>query len=209
MFEAIIGGIVAIILSMIANFLTPFFQDFFNIKPPKVPSVPDSPIAEPEPLNVDEWRRKNREKLNTVLGKVYFYGFSYFAMYMAFYVPIALNGGLLHPIVNLAESKLGIEYIINEDNISMICAIFGILAYAPFWKLSQFIASLISSIVVRFTFVNEVKYLAFTVLSMVFWSFFIAGNVSWVLSIEAEWFDSIKLSLLLCVMVFFAGLAKK
>jgi hypothetical protein len=209
MFEAIIGGIVAIILSMIANFLTPFFQDFFNIKPPKVPSVADTPIAEPEPLNVDEWRRKNREKLNTVLGKVYFYGFSYFAMYMAFYVPIALNGGLLHPIVNLAESKLGIEYIINEDNISMICAIFGILAYAPFWKLSQYIASLISSIVVRFTFVNEVKYLAFTVLSMVFWSFFIAGNVSWVLSIEAEWFDSIKLSLLLCVMVFFAGLAKK
>ncbi len=33
--EAILGGIVAIILSMIANVLTPFFQDLFKIKPIK------------------------------------------------------------------------------------------------------------------------------------------------------------------------------
>jgi hypothetical protein len=62
---------------------------------------------------------------------------------------------------------------------------------------------------VRFTFVNEVKYLAFTVLAMVFWAFFVAGNVSWVLSLEAEWFDSVKLSLILWFLLFLSALANK
>lgn len=209
MLEAILGGIVAIILSMIANVLTPFFQDFFKIKPVTAPDVPEQEIPEPDPTNVEEWRAQNRAKLESVVGKVYFYGFSYFAMYMAFFIPISLNGGLVNPAVNLIDSKLAIDYVINSDNLSTICAIFGVLAYAPFWKISQFIASFVSSIVVRFTFVNEVKYLAFTVLAMVFWSFFIAGNVSWVLNANADWFDSIKLSLMLWFLLFFAALANK
>ncbi|MDO6564229.1 hypothetical protein Q4488_12615 [Amphritea sp. 1_MG-2023] len=209
MMEAIIGSVVAIILSMIANVLTPFFQDFFKIKPVTVPDVPEQEIQEPEPSNVEEWRAQNRAKLEAVVGKVYFYGFSYFAMYMAFFISISLNGGLVNPTINLIDSKLAIDYVINKDNLSTICAIFGVLAYAPFWKVSQFIASFISSIVVRFTFVNEVKYLAFTVLAMVFWSFFIAGNVSWVLNVDAGWFDSIKLSLILWFLLFFSALANK
>ncbi|BBI98467.1 hypothetical protein FGKAn22_01600 [Ferrigenium kumadai] len=209
MIEAILGGIVAIILSMIANVLTPLFQDFFKIKPVTVPDIPEQQIPEPEPSNVEEWRAQNRAKLEAVVGKVYFYGFSYFAMYMAFFIPLSLNGGLINPTVNLIDSKLAIDYVINEGNLSTICAIFGVLAYGPFWKLSQLIASFISAIVVRFTFVNEVKYLAFTVLAMVFWAFFIAGNVSWVLNADAGWFDSIKLSLILWFLLFFSALANK
>ena len=209
MLEAILGGIVAIVLSMIANVLTPFFKDFFKIKPVTVPDTPEQEMPEPEPSNVEEWRAQNRAKLEAVVGKAYFYGFSYFAMYMAFFVPISLNGGLVNPTVNLIDSKLAIDYVISNENLSTICAIFGVLAYAPFWKVSQLIASLVSSIVVRFTFVNEVKYLAFTVLAMVFWSFFIAGNVSWALNANAGWFDSIKLSLMLCFLLFFAALVNK
>tara|TARA_Y100000588_G_scaffold385623_1_gene479374 strand:+ start:716 stop:1351 length:636 start_codon:yes stop_codon:yes gene_type:complete len=210
MFEAIVGGIVAIILSMIANVLTPFFQDFFKTKPvATVPEIPDQPMPEPEPANIEEWRAKNRAKLEAVVGKVYFYGSSYFAMYMAFYIPIALNGGLLNPTVNLTESRLAIDYVINKENLSTICAIFGVLAYAPCWKFSQLIANFVSSIVVKFTFVNEVKYLAFTVLAMVFWSFFIAGNVSWVLNAEAGWFDSVKMSLILWLLLFLSALSNK
>lgn len=209
MIEAIIGGVVAIILSMIANVLTPFFQYFFKFKLVTVPDAPEHEIQDLESSNVEEWRAQNRAKLEAVVGKVYFYAFSYFAMYMAFFIPISLNGGLVNPTVNLIDSKLAIDYIINKDNLSTICAIFGVLAYAPFWKVSQFIASFISSIVVRFTFVNEVKYLAFTVLAMVFWSFFISGNVSWVLNTNAGWFDSIKLSLILWFLLFFSALANK
>jgi len=187
MIEAILGGIVAIILSMIANVLTPVFQNFFKIKPVTVPDIPEQQIPEP----------------------VYFYGFSYFAMYMAFFIPLSLNGGLVNPTVNLIDSKLAIDYGINQDNLSTICAIFGVFAYGPFWKLSQLIASFIGIIVVRFAFVNEVKYLAFTVLAMVFWAFFIAGNVSWVLNADAGWFDSIKLSLILWFLMFFSALANK
>lgn len=209
MLEAILGGMVAIILSMIANVLTPFFQDFFKIKPVTVPDIPEQEIPEPDSSNVEEWRAQNRAKLEAVIGKVYFYGFSYFAMYMAFFVPISFNGGIVNPTVNLIDSKLAIDYVINNDNLSTICAIFGVLTYTPFWKVSQFIASFVSSIVVRFTFVNEVKYLAFTVLAMVFWSFFIAGNVSWVLNANAGWFDSIKFSLMLWFLLFFSALANK
>lgn len=209
MFEAIIGGVVAIVLSMVANILTPFFQSFFKIEPPALPDISEQPIQEPEPSNIDDWRAQNRAKLETVVGKVYFYGFSYFAMYMAFYIPFMLNGGLIHPTVNIAESKLAIDFIVDENNLSTICAVFGVLAYFPFWKLSQFIASVVSSILVRYTFVNEVKYLAFTVLAMIFWAFFIAGNVSWVLNTQASWFDSVKLSLLLWVLLFFSAFASK
>lgn len=211
MLEAILGGIVAIILSMLANILTPIFQDFFKIKHSTISDIHENsiPEPEPEPSNVEEWRAKNRAKLDAVVGKVYFYAFSYFTMYMAFYLPIILNGGLLHPVVNLIDSRLAIDYIINENNLSTVSAIFGVLAYGPFWKLSQFIASFISSIIIRFMSVNEVKYLALTVLAMVFWAFFIAGNVSWVLNPKVEWFDSIKLSLILWLLLFFSALANK
>jgi len=209
MIEAILGGVVAIILSIIANVLTPFFQDLFKTKPVTVPDIPEQQIPDPDPSNVEEWRAQNRAKLEAVVGKVYFYGFSYFAMYMAFFIPLSLNGGIVNPTVNLIDSKLAIDYVINQDNISAICAIFGVLAYGPFWKLSQLIANLVSSVVVRFTFVNEVKYLAFTVLAMVFWAFFIAGNVSWVLNADVGWFDSIKFSLFLWFLLFFSALANK
>ncbi|WP_226646917.1 hypothetical protein [Microbulbifer variabilis] len=209
MIEAILGGVVAIILSMIANVLTPFFQGLFKIKPIIVPEVLEREIPEPPPSDIEEWRTQNRAKLESVIGKVYFYGFSYFVMYMAFYIPISLHGGLFNPTVNLIDSKLTINYIINQENLSTICAIFGILAYAPFWKLSQLIASFIGSIVIRFTFVNEVKYFAFTVLAMIFWAFFIAGNVSWVIHAGASWFDSIKLSLILWFLLFFLALTNK
>lgn len=209
MIEAIFGGIIAIILSVIANVLTPFFQDFFKIKPVTVPDIPERQIPELEPSNVEEWRTQNRAKLEAIVGKVYFYGFSYFAMYMAFFIPLSLNGGLVEPTVNLIHSKLEIGYVINQDNLSTICAIFGVLAYAPFWRVSQLIASFISSIVVQFTFVNEIKYLAFTVLAMIFWAFFIAGNVSWVLNADAGWFDSIKFSLILWFLLFFFALANR
>ncbi|WP_421243111.1 hypothetical protein [Aeromonas enteropelogenes] len=209
MIEAIFGGIIAIILSMIANVLTPFFQDFFKIKPVTVPDIPERQTPELEPSNVEEWRTQNRAKLEAIVGKVYFYGFSYFAMYMAFFIPLSLNGGLVEPTVNLINSKLAIGYVINQDNLSTICAIFGVLAYAPFWRVSQLIASFISSIVVQFTFVNEIKYLAFTVLAMIFWAFFIAGNVSWVLNADAGWFDSIKFSLILWFLLFFFALANR
>jgi len=106
MLEAILGGIVAIILSMIANVLTPFFQDFLKIKPVTVPDVPDQEIPEPDPSNVEEWRAQNRAMLEAAVGKVYFYGFSYFAMYMAFFIPISLNGGLVNPTVNCTSSDL-------------------------------------------------------------------------------------------------------
>lgn len=209
MLQAILGGIVAIVLSMIANLLTPCLQEFFKIKPVRACEPPEQPIADPEPSNVDEWRAQNRAKLETVVGKVFFYGFSYFAMYMAFYIPLSINGGLLNPTINLIDSRLALDFVIDENNLSTICAIFGVLAFGPFWKLSQLIASIVSSIVVRFTFVNEVKFLAFTVLAMVFWAFFIAGNVSWVLNPEADWFSSIQLSLILWFLLFFSALANK
>ena len=209
MLEAIVGGIVAILLNMISNILTPYFQDFFKGKTATVPEIPEEPIPEPDPLNVEEWRAQNRAKLEAVVGKISFYGFSYFAMFMAFYIPVAINGGLIHPEINLANSKIAIDYIVNEDNLPKLCAIFGVLAYAPFWKLSELIASIVSSVAVKFTSVNEVKYLAFTVLSMIFWAFFIAGNVSWLLTLEASWFDSIKMSLFLWVLLFFSAIANK
>ncbi|QJQ95376.1 MULTISPECIES: hypothetical protein [Halomonadaceae] len=209
MFEAILGGVVAVVLSMTANVLTPHFQRFFGVKPVTVPDVSDQPAPEPEPENLEEWRAQNRARLEVLVGKVYFYGFSYLAMYMAFYISLAIDGGLLNPSINLAESKLAIDFIIDENNLSTICAVFGVIAFAPFWKLSKVIASLIASVVVRFTFVNDVKLLAFTVLAMVFWAFFVAGNVSWILNPTATWFGSIKLSLMLWLLLFFSALANR
>lgn len=209
MFEAIFGGVVAVILGMIANILTPHFQRFFGVKPPTVPDVFDQPAPEPQPENLEEWRAQNRARLEALVGKVYFYGFSYLAMYMAFYIPMVMNGGLLNPRINLVDSKLAIDFIIDSNNLSMISAFFGVIAFAPFWKLSKVIASFIASIVVRFTFVNDVKLLAFTVLAMVFWAFFVAGNVSWIFKLEATWFESIKLSLTLWLLLFLSAFANK
>ena len=209
MIEIIYGGIVAIALGMIANLLTPFVQNLFTIKPVTVPNIPEKQIMEPDSSNIEEWRAQNRVKLETMVSKVFFYAFAYLAMFMALLIPFYLNGGLFNPTANLIDSRLAIDYIINQDNLTKICAIFGILAYGAFWKLSQLIADFITTIAVRFTFVNEVKYLAFTVLVMVFWAFFIAGNVYWILNPDVGWFYSIKYSLILWFLLFFYALSNK
>ncbi len=209
MFEAILGGIVAIGLSVIANFITPFIQDFFGYQPPSTPEIEVELEIPQEPENIEQWRAQNRKKLEKALGTLFFYGFSYFAMYMAFYIPVVFKGGLLDINVNLINSRVGIDYLITSNNLSTICAVFGVLAFFPFWKLSQIIANLVSAIMWHFSFVNELKYLAFTVLAMVFWAFFIAGNISYLLNPEVEWFASIKISLMLWVLLIFSALANE
>ncbi|WP_295054630.1 hypothetical protein [Sulfuricurvum sp.] len=209
MFDAIMGGIIAIILSIVANILTPYFQNIFKITPASVPDVSEPTFPESDSVSVEESRAINRAKLDIALNKIFFYGYSYFVMYMAFYVPISLHGGLLNPNVNLIDSKFAIDFIINKDNLSMISAIFGVFAYFPFWKLSQLMANFLSSIVTKFIFISELRYLALTAFMMIFWAFFIAGNVTWILNEQATWFNSIKSSLLLWVLLFFAIISNK
>lgn len=204
MLEGFLGAITAIVLNMIASYLYPYFYNLLKGKLPKLPEIPepsDKEIIEKEPESVEEWRRKNRATFKRVVEKVYFYAFAYIAMYLAFYIPVSFSGNPIDANIDLSHSRLAIDYVINEENLSKISAIFGVLAYAPFWKLSQMIANVVSSIVIRFTFVNEVKYLAFTALSMLLWAFFIAGNVSWALNPESVWLDTVSTSLILWLVL--------
>ncbi len=209
MFEAILGGFIAVGLSVFANLITPFFQRLIGQKPPELPEQHPKPENVEESESLEEWRAQNREKLESALGKAYLYGFSYFTMYMAFYVPVLLNGGLLNISINLLDTKIAIDYIVTDDNLPTICAVFGVLAYVPFWKLSEIIAGIVASVAWRFTQVNDVKFLAFTVLAMVFWAFFVAGNVSYLLNVDAGWVDSVKSSLLLWILLFAAAFTNK
>lgn len=208
MIEAFLGAVAAIALGMIANILTPYFQDLFINNPPAAPNVPDQENLNPDQNDLNAWRAQNRARAESIYEKVTFYLFAYGAMYFAFFIPMTMNGGLIDPSIKLIESKLAIDFVINGDNMSKICAIFGVLAFVPCWKLSQIIANVVASIVVRFTFINETKMLAFTVLAMILCAFFIAGNVSWVLSVDAGWIDSIKASLILWFVLMAFAIVK-
>ncbi len=209
MLEAILGVIATIGMSVVGNFITLYLQGLTGYKPPSIPDINVTAEKRPEPENLEQWRAKNRKKLGDAVDKVYFHVFSYFAMYMAFYVPIVFAGGLTNIRLNLINSRIGIDYLITSNNLSTICAVFGVLVFFPFWKLSEVIASLLSKVFWHFTSVNDLKKLAFTVLTMVFWAFFVAGNISYLLNPNITWFTSIKFSLMLCGLLFCWTFASK
>ncbi|MGF1845271.1 hypothetical protein L4C39_19175 [Vibrio clamense] len=197
MFEILLGGIVTVVLGVCVNLITPYCQRIIGIKPPTLPHVPESEVpALPESgdVNLEEWRANNRRNLAKLTNTIFFYGVSYASMYMAFSIPLYLHG-----TVDLASSKLGVSYVVNYDNRSTICAFLAVIAFIPFWFLSKLVANLVASLVIKFTFVNDVKYYAFTVLAMFFWSFFIAGNVSWIINFDAGWVDSMTFPLFIWI----------
>lgn len=215
MFEFMLGAIAAILFGIIANSLTPFFQNLFKIGSiePQHDKPKDEVEPQPEkhqaPNRLEEWRAKNREKLANDTNRILLYLFPYVAMFLSVYAPIMLHGGLFSPSVNLAESRLAIDYIIDETNLSLISAVFGFFLFLPFWEISHVIAMLIAKKLSEYKKIDEIRLLAFISLVMIFWAFFIAGNVSWILNISATWLDSIKTSLLIWVLLSLAAFAQK
>lgn len=209
MFEFILGAIVAIILGIMANILTPYFQNYFRLKTPKENIKPELDNDDSESNDIEKWRAKNRQKLTNDVNRAILYLFPYFTMFSAIYLSVIFHGGFFNPSVDLLESKLSINFIINEENLSLIAAVIGALLYLPFWKISQILATFIAKKVSEYSKVDEIRYLSFVALIMIFWSFFIAGNISWVLSHSATWFGSIKTSLLIWILLFLSAFTKK
>lgn len=202
--EFFLGAIVAIVLGVMANLITPYLEKFFKHDHEFEERPPASPPKQPSE-DLEGWRELNRRELETVVNKVFTYGFSYFAMYLAFYVPLVISGGYIDTSVNLQSTRFGLEFIIDSENISIICAYMAVFLYLPFWKLAQTISSYVCKLLWRFTFINEIKFLAITCMSMIFCAFFIAGNVNYFLSLQAGWWESIRFSLMIGLLVFGAA----
>lgn len=198
MVEAVLGCLVAIALTYVASGLTSLFKGVFNSKAITEPNIHQAslPITADSVSFVTEPQNLIRSK--TAVEKLHCYVFSYFATFLAVYIPFNSNEALQGSAINLMESRLAFDIVVEWQYLPVMCAILSIIAFGPLWKIAQLMASAVAGIASRYTAVGELKYLSFTVLSMVFLAVFISGNLSWSLNPEAIWFESIKLSLIFC-----------
>jgi len=132
MIEAIIGAIAAIVLGIAANILTPHVEETLKIGRPKNPPLPIE-IEEPGESASDEeleaWRAYNRRKLKVFWWQVYVYGASFFAMYMAVFLPLSWSAGLSADAINLSFTRLDVDVILNRERFSTLSALLAILLY--------------------------------------------------------------------------------
>ncbi|WP_429140880.1 hypothetical protein [Aeromonas veronii] len=213
MFEFILGGISSIIFGLVQEIIKPYIFNILKINPtPKTEESIEIPQEIPNPSDevaVEKWRAYNREKLQLIFSRFYFYAVAYGSVYFAFLASFLFHDAFSNHGFNLTSSKLHIDFIIDNSNASTISAILGVIFFLPLWKASKCIANLIANIMIRFTFVNEIKYLSYAVLSMIFLSFFLSGNISWLLRVDSAWFDSVKTSMILCGLLFAAAFMKR
>lgn len=201
--EVFLGAVMAIVLGVTANLISPYVKEFMGVRygfdeqPP--PSMPEPPN------DLKGWREFNKRKLETTVSKMFTYGFSYFAMYLAFYVPLVISGGFINTSVNLQPTRLGLEFVIDSENISIICACMAVFLYFPFWKLAKTISLYVCKLLWQFTFINEIKFFAIACMAMIFCAFFIAGNINYFLNLQAGWWESIRFSLMIGFLVFGAA----
>lgn len=194
MFEAIIGGIVAVALGIAANILTPHIQDKLRLNKPKNPPPPEA--AEPPDENatdeeLEAWRARNRRKLELLFWQVYVYGASFFAMFAAVNVPLNWAAGIGAEALDLEATRLSVSFILGSDKFSFVSAVVAMALYIPCWYVAQKVADLATAIALRYTSVNEVRYGAFVALGMFFMALLVAGHAIYLLNPVRGYIESV------------------
>ncbi|MBE0448854.1 MAG: hypothetical protein IBX64_12325 [Actinobacteria bacterium] len=204
MVEAIIGAVVAIALGIAANILTPHVEKKLKIRrlrnPPK-PIESYEPDENASDEELEAWRSNNRRKAELLFWQIYVFGASFFAMYMALFLPLSWSSGISTESINLATTRLGLDVVLLHQNFSTISAIFAIILYIPCWYVAQKIADLITSIALRYGAVNEIRYGAFIALGMFFMALLIAGHVIFILNPSKGYIESVILPFIVLLAV--------
>lgn len=204
MVEAIIGAVVAIALGIAANILTPHVEEKLRIRRPNNPpkSVEDyEPDDNASDEELEAWRANNRRKAELLFWQIYVFGTSFFAMYMAVFLPLSWSAGIAEGSINFADTRLGLDLVLQRENFSSVAAIFAIVLYIPCWYVAQKIADLITSIALRYGAVNEVRYGAFIALGMFFMALLVAGHMIFILNSSKEYFESVVLPFVVLLVV--------
>ena len=204
MVEAIIGSVAAIALGIAANILTPHVEKTLQIHRPNNPPKLDEGYEPDENASDEElesWRANNRRKVELLFWQIYVYGASFFAMYMAVFLPLSWSAGIAEEGINLVDTRLGLDIVLHRENFSSVAAIFAIVLYIPCWYVAQKIADLITSVAFRYGSVNEVRYGAFIALGMFFMALLVAGHMIFILNTSKGYFESVILPFVVLLVV--------
>ncbi|WP_286271633.1 hypothetical protein [Thalassotalea hakodatensis] len=203
MLEAIIGGVVAIALGVAANIITPHVENKLKIRLPDHPSKTENfePNKNASDDELEVWRANNRRNAQLLFWKFYVFGASFFAMYLAVFLPLSWSAGISENSINLAGSRLGFDYTVTRDNFSTVATIFAMILYIPCWYVAQKIADLITSIAHRYGAVNEIKYGVFIALGMLFMALLVAGHMIFILNPSKSYIESVVLPFIVLLIV--------
>jgi len=185
-----------------AAILTPYVIKFFNLKVPSTHvNLEDIEI----PLgrnddNLESWRKNNRLSFEDFSSRVLLFVTSFYAMFVATYVPISLQGGILESSLDLNFTRLHIDYILLGDSYYLASIILASLLYLPCFYLSTKIANLVTRLIYKYRHTSKKQYRSFVFLSMVFLALVIAGQVVFILNPGSSWIDSM---LIVFILIFF------
>ena len=205
-----IGSIFSgVLVGIIANLLTPYIKKKFQPKI-KIKQKPTITNIQPESKNdqsIETWREFNKRKLCNNLVAIFFYGASYWVLFYAFFMPLSFYSFPDGINVNLTNSKIPINYIINEKNIYIICMVLAIFTFFILIPFIKYLTNRLCGFLWKYIEITQLKYNAIFLLITFFMSTFLMGNIHYLLHIDATWWNSIKYYLLILPALVFVAFA--
>ena len=204
MLEAITGGILAIVLGIAANILTPHVEDKLRLNRPKNPPKPkniEQPLENATDEELEAWRAQNRRKRELFWWQVYVYGASFFAVYMSINLPLNFSAGIGTEGLDFSSTRFPFNGYLAKEHFSFISAALGILLYIPCWYVAQQVANLVTAFALRYGVVSEIRYGAFIALGMFFMALLIAGHTVYLLNPMKGYVESVLLPFMVLFFV--------
>lgn len=143
----------SIILSIVGNLLTPFFQKLFgqwipfaSSKSKAEPSTPPAPMpaSTDSPTQIEDLRARNRERMQATFGLVLLYSITAFVLYGVIAAPAYFKAvgelRLNESGFSLAETRLDMDLWISRDLITTLAITIAAFFYIPILKIAQQLA---------------------------------------------------------------------
>ena len=179
-------SIIAVILSIIGNLLTPTAKRV--LRWPAEPNDP-RPLSPPElvePPSEDDKERiraYNRDRLERASRIIRIHGITFFFLFGAFYLPLMLKS---MPSADIPFSAtrlaiLGWDLSFNHERLGWYSFALTLSLYVPLWLLSQPLGHFVATIWDQLQKVTPTRYASLIALSFFALSFIVAGHWVYVL----------------------------
>lgn len=179
--ELILGAILSVIASVL---LEPHLKRIFKIK--YVPKHDgDEPLkaelapAPNTPDRIEEWRRKNRERLSARMWEIFLYSFSIYILFLAFYIPALFK--MTNKELLLSTTRLNLNYEIADDKTLILSILLAVLVYFPCLDISENFGAFASRIYGRYEVIDIRKRTLFTLSGVVVLAIAISSLVVYLL----------------------------
>ena len=204
--EIIIGFVISLVAGYIVLHIpTLKFKSTSNIELDEMPNL----ILNKTNKNHNEFEREtilkhNRKVRDEKIKHFIFYVITFIIISASFFYPMFFHNLLKHTI-DLSKTKLGIDLIINKDDLFIMSILYASILYIPILYISAKISNLYKWTQRNYNNYSKIQILIIRAIVTIFFSALSAAVIYYLLNINISLWDAIKFTFLLLAIPFISA----